>query len=246
MVAVTAAAVVYEAQVVQFARANVALVRKWERDWAAFVAEASRPVMALPPMRRDMRAAVHLLAAAYRMDTESVDEEPHRSVILRKRADTRVPTLLLSDACMAQPTTTKPPAAIATATPTPPPALPAPAAARPAPATAWGTVTRLPAASLATAPVNAVRLRGVDPDADLHTLSGLLQSALGPRTFELKRIDRTTVVLLPLGAAPHDMAQHEVLLASLRDTLADSLSFLFGAIDLCWGTFVRRHARRTR
>ncbi|KAJ8514825.1 hypothetical protein ONZ45_g7677 [Pleurotus djamor] len=46
------------------------------------------------PMER--RKFVHDLATVYRLDTQMVDQEPHRSVQLLRRLDTRLPTPTLS------------------------------------------------------------------------------------------------------------------------------------------------------
>ncbi|KAJ6571770.1 hypothetical protein B0H19DRAFT_1131102 [Mycena capillaripes] len=52
----------------------------------------------MPP---DHRKFVHDVAKVYRMDTQTVHQEPHRSVQLVRRFDTKVPKLLLSAALVA-------------------------------------------------------------------------------------------------------------------------------------------------
>ena len=47
-------------------------------------------------MPETKRKFVHDLAAIYRIDTQMVDQEPHRSVQLLRRIDSRVPSPLLS------------------------------------------------------------------------------------------------------------------------------------------------------
>ncbi|KAI6003474.1 hypothetical protein F5J12DRAFT_154915 [Pisolithus orientalis] len=47
----------------------------------------------MPPERRKF---VQSLASVYRVDTAEVDQEPHRSVQLMRRIDTRIPVPLLS------------------------------------------------------------------------------------------------------------------------------------------------------
>lgn len=49
-------------------------------------------------MPEQKRKFVHDLAGVYRMDTQMVDQEPHRSVQLLRRIDSRVPAPLLSAA----------------------------------------------------------------------------------------------------------------------------------------------------
>ncbi|KAF8548822.1 hypothetical protein OG21DRAFT_1479066 [Imleria badia] len=66
-----------------------------ERAFADFVT-SDRRTQVLPHMPPERRKFVHDLASVYRMDTVMVDQEPHRSVRLIRRIDTRVPVPLLS------------------------------------------------------------------------------------------------------------------------------------------------------
>ncbi|KAG6379878.1 hypothetical protein JVT61DRAFT_10439 [Boletus reticuloceps] len=66
-----------------------------EKAFADFVT-SDRRMQVLPHMPPDRRKFVHDLAVVYRMDTAMVDQEPHRSVQLIRRIDTRIPTPLLS------------------------------------------------------------------------------------------------------------------------------------------------------
>ncbi|KAF8137091.1 hypothetical protein EV363DRAFT_1428042 [Boletus edulis] len=66
-----------------------------EKAFADFVT-SDRRSQVLPHMPPDRRKFVHDLAVVYRMDTAMVDQEPHRSVQLIRRIDTRIPTPLLS------------------------------------------------------------------------------------------------------------------------------------------------------
>ncbi|KAF8957390.1 hypothetical protein BDZ97DRAFT_1906818 [Flammula alnicola] len=91
----SAAAVTYSDELVAFARSNNKFLPVVEKAFADFVASEKR-TQVLPHMPPDRRKFVHDLAAVYRMDTQMVDQEPHRSVQLLRRVDTRVPTPLLS------------------------------------------------------------------------------------------------------------------------------------------------------
>jgi len=64
-------------------------------DSFSFISSGKR-TQVLPHMPPDRRKFVHDLAALYRMDTQMVDQEPHRSVQLLRRVDTRIPTPVLS------------------------------------------------------------------------------------------------------------------------------------------------------
>ena len=57
---------------------------------------SDKKIQVLPHMPEQKRKFVHDLAAVYRMDTQMVDQEPHRSVQLIRRIDSRIPSPLLS------------------------------------------------------------------------------------------------------------------------------------------------------
>ncbi|KAJ7637122.1 hypothetical protein FB45DRAFT_908302 [Roridomyces roridus] len=86
--------------VLAFARANPKFVSVVEKAFADFVA-SEKKMQVLPHMPPDRRKFVHDVAAIYRMDTQMVDQEPHRSVQLLRRFDTKVPSPLLSAALAA-------------------------------------------------------------------------------------------------------------------------------------------------
>ncbi|KAI9457906.1 hypothetical protein HD554DRAFT_2029782 [Boletus coccyginus] len=75
-----------------------------ERAFADFVT-SDRRTQVLPHMPPERRKFVHDLASVYRMDTVMVDQEPHRSVQLIRRIDTRVPSPLLSQSVASTPST---------------------------------------------------------------------------------------------------------------------------------------------
>ncbi|THH11345.1 hypothetical protein EW146_g8072 [Bondarzewia mesenterica] len=87
--------VVYHDELAMFAKANVKFLALVEKTLAEFVT-SDKKVQVLPHMPPERRKFVHDLAAVYRMDIQMVDQEPHRSVQLIRRLDTRIPTPLLS------------------------------------------------------------------------------------------------------------------------------------------------------
>ncbi|KAG1729490.1 uncharacterized protein EDB91DRAFT_1159352 [Suillus paluster] len=89
------AKVTYNEDLVAFARAYGKFVALVEKTFADFVVSDKR-TQVLPHMPPDRRKFVHDLASIYRMDTQMVDQEPHRSVQLLRRIDTRIPNPLLS------------------------------------------------------------------------------------------------------------------------------------------------------
>lgn len=89
------AKVTYNDDLVTFARVNGKFVGLVEKTFADFITSDKR-TQVLPHMPPERRKFVHDLASIYRMDTQMVDQEPHRSVQLIRRVDTRIPTPLLS------------------------------------------------------------------------------------------------------------------------------------------------------
>ncbi|KIY66766.1 hypothetical protein CYLTODRAFT_491180 [Cylindrobasidium torrendii FP15055 ss-10] len=86
---------VYSEDLLAFGRANDKFVALVERTFKEFVASAKK-IQVLPHMPGERRQFVLGLAEVYRMDTQMVDQEPHRSVQLIRRIDTRMPAPLLS------------------------------------------------------------------------------------------------------------------------------------------------------
>ncbi|KAF8802315.1 hypothetical protein BYT27DRAFT_7112793, partial [Phlegmacium glaucopus] len=90
-----AMAVTYTDELSGFARVNPKFLSLVERTFADFITSEKRTNV-LPHMPLDRRKFVHDLASVYRMDTQMIDQEPHRSVQVIRRIDTRIPTPLLS------------------------------------------------------------------------------------------------------------------------------------------------------
>ncbi|KAJ8488026.1 hypothetical protein ONZ51_g3817 [Trametes cubensis] len=87
--------VTYNDDLVAFARVNAKFCSIVEKSFADFLASDKKSQI-LPHMPEAKRKFVHDLAAVYRIDTQMVDQEPHRSVQLLRRIDSRVPSPLLS------------------------------------------------------------------------------------------------------------------------------------------------------
>ncbi|KAK7019052.1 FKBP12-associated protein 1-like protein [Favolaschia claudopus] len=96
------AAVTWPDEVLAFGRANPKFVGVVEKAFADFVA-SDKKMQVLPHMPVERRKFVHDVAAIYRMDSQMVDQEPHRSVQLLRRFDTKVPTPPLSAALASSP-----------------------------------------------------------------------------------------------------------------------------------------------
>ncbi|KAE9400334.1 hypothetical protein BT96DRAFT_965353 [Gymnopus androsaceus JB14] len=88
-------AATYSDEVVAFSRTNAKFLTLVEDTLAEFV-KSSRTKQVLPSMPMEKRSFVHNLASVYRLDSQMVDQDPHRSVQIIRRIDTRIPNPLLS------------------------------------------------------------------------------------------------------------------------------------------------------
>ncbi|KAF5336563.1 hypothetical protein D9611_006507 [Ephemerocybe angulata] len=87
--------VVYNDELVAFARANPRFLSVVEKAFSDFISSDKRHQV-LPHMPPEKRKIAHDLANIYRMDTQLIDQEPQRSVQLIRRIDTRIPSPVLS------------------------------------------------------------------------------------------------------------------------------------------------------
>ncbi|WVQ98382.1 hypothetical protein IAU59_005505 [Kwoniella sp. CBS 9459] len=85
----------YEDELKNFAAANHAFVKTVETTFEDFF-KGPRQTMVLPHMPIAKRTFVMSLAEHYRLTRELIDQEPNRSVQIRRRVDTRIPSPLLS------------------------------------------------------------------------------------------------------------------------------------------------------
>ncbi|KAJ3566139.1 hypothetical protein NP233_g7178 [Leucocoprinus birnbaumii] len=85
----------YSDDLLSFGRINPKFLGVVEKAFADFLG-SQRRTQVLPHMPPDRRKFVQELATYYRLDVQLVDQEPHRSVQLIRRLDTRLPSPLLS------------------------------------------------------------------------------------------------------------------------------------------------------
>ncbi|KZV76711.1 hypothetical protein PENSPDRAFT_731024 [Peniophora sp. CONT] len=87
----------YSDELREFARSTThgKFVGVVEKAFSDFLT-SDKKAQTLPHMPEPRRRFVYALAAVYRMDAQMVDAEPHRSVQIIRRIDSRIPTPLLS------------------------------------------------------------------------------------------------------------------------------------------------------
>ncbi|KAG8881916.1 FKBP12-associated protein [Tulasnella sp. 332] len=169
----------YSEGLISFSKVNSTFLNTAEKALHEFITSDKRMII-LPPMPLPRRQFIRGLAEVYRLDGEDVDQEPRRSVQLRRRIDSRIPPTLLSTVIR------PPPIASATANssttpvkmawgqkPPPPSNAAAAIAARPSPSnhSAW---TAVPARPMSTGPSlgGNVPSRPITPQAGLSGPTG--------------------------------------------------------------------------
>ncbi|VDC07404.1 unnamed protein product [Peniophora sp. CBMAI 1063] len=142
-------ATTYSDELRDFARstAHGKFVGVVEKAFADFLA-SDKKAQTLPHMPEPRRRFVYALASVYRMDAQMVDAEPHRSVQIIRRIDSRIPVPLLSTAIAQQPQRASTTAAWGAKLVTPQPApVTGPAASR-----GWRSVVAQPGSVIKPAP----------------------------------------------------------------------------------------------
>ncbi|SCV73947.1 BQ2448_6377 [Microbotryum intermedium] len=91
----------YDPQTLSFYSMNVAWCTSIEKDLVDFV-NTDKPTLHLPVMKRPQRQFAHELAELFDLRSESLDEEPRRSVVVHRQSNTGIPVPNLADALAAQ------------------------------------------------------------------------------------------------------------------------------------------------
>lgn len=87
----------YSEELVEFAKGNMEFISKVEAKLATIIAKKDK-VTFLPPMKEKQRWLCHELATHhYKLDTQSLDKEPYRSVYIYLTDAARVPQPVLSE-----------------------------------------------------------------------------------------------------------------------------------------------------
>ncbi|CAG8711686.1 18869_t:CDS:10 [Dentiscutata erythropus] len=88
----------YDEELLKYFGANKEWAKNIESTLGDFILKSDKPTLNLTPMKAPHRGFIHGLCAHYSLKSESVDVEPFRSVIIKKKADSAIPLVLLSQA----------------------------------------------------------------------------------------------------------------------------------------------------
>ncbi len=81
---------------IHLGRASPNLIMRLEKTFDDFIKNPNSHKYSFPPMDRLQRQIIHELCKPYNLDSESMDREPYRNVIVTKRRDSKTPPVLLS------------------------------------------------------------------------------------------------------------------------------------------------------
>ncbi|CAG8480945.1 11485_t:CDS:10 [Cetraspora pellucida] len=88
----------YEEELLKYFGTNKEWAKNIESTLGDFILKSDKSTLNLTPMKASHRGFIHGLSAHYSLKSESVDVEPFRSVIIKKKADSAIPLVLLSQA----------------------------------------------------------------------------------------------------------------------------------------------------
>ncbi|GAA5991452.1 hypothetical protein JCM11641_005210 [Rhodosporidiobolus odoratus] len=93
--------VVYETQTLEYAARNLKWALEIEKEMKEFVEDTERVTLRFPAMKREQRQFVYEMTEAFSLRSESLDPEPHRSILTHRTPTCGVPSPSLTGALAA-------------------------------------------------------------------------------------------------------------------------------------------------
>jgi len=207
----------YHRSLFDYCSKNLPFALKVEETMRSFLKDEKRAIYNFPPMKRDQREFLHVLGKYYNFLTESVDLEPRRSVILRKKTDSKEPEILL--------TTLYKKGDWATATTTS-------SVSDHKDNSHEKSEFPLERPKIFAFPINAIIMQGVDSSISLQSLEEVVKD-LFSYPFDIAKVDLTSVVILP-DSPSSDVYLLEEILIKIMGALKAGLVGVYTNIEYCW------------
>ncbi|CAG8492678.1 42168_t:CDS:2 [Gigaspora margarita] len=86
----------YDEELLKYFGANKEWAKNIESTLGDFILKSDKPTLNLTPMKASHRGFIHGLCTYYSLKSESVDVEPFRSVIIKKKADSAISSMTLT------------------------------------------------------------------------------------------------------------------------------------------------------
>jgi transcriptional repressor NF-X1 len=175
--------------------------------------KSQKPTLNFPPMKPPHRKFVHILCAHYRLSSESIDVEPKRSIVVKKKADTIIPPILLSQAYINYNKSNSSNSTSSATSSTAPEQL----------------------VRKQKQPFNAIYLSEIQPGMTIEELHKIIEPLMGRNKFQIKRVSDSDMTVLPLVGSMH-MDELESLLAKLKLLFKDLIVVkgIASWVELCW------------
>ncbi|CAG8542480.1 2165_t:CDS:2 [Paraglomus occultum] len=196
----------YEENLVNMYSKNKVWAKNLENVIGEFIT-SDKQTLNLPAMKGPFRKFVHELCGHYRLASESVDVEPYRSVILRKKPESRIPSLLLSQAAISPNQASQSTSTTASVT---------------------ATSVRKP-----KQPVNALYLSELSCGLSKEECQKHVEPLMGKLSFVIKWVNENDAYILPSMTAM-GMDEVELTLTRLKHALNDGLKGIAQSVELCW------------
>ncbi|KAG9293447.1 hypothetical protein G9A89_009171 [Geosiphon pyriformis] len=213
----TKPALKYSDEFVKYYNANKEWARNIETILNDFM-KSEKQALDLKPMKSTHRKFIHELCTHYKLASESVDIEPHRSVYIKKKPESTPPLIPLSQALSNQLTSSgvvavNPPIPISSSSSSPLEQLP-----------------RKP-----KQPVNGLYLAELTFGITHEELQRELEPILGRFKYVVKWVAEDDAVVLPI-AGSMQMDELETLLMRLKTTVKEALvpKATVAWVELCW------------
>jgi transcriptional repressor NF-X1 len=177
--------------------------------------KSEKPTLNLPPMKPPHRNFIHGLCVHYRLSSESVDIEPKRSVVVKKKADTIIPPILLSQAYVNYNNKS-----VSSSNST-------------ASATSSTALEQL--VRKQKQPINAIYLSELQFGMTIEELHKAIEPLMGKNKFQIKWLSENDAIVLPSIGSTH-MDDLENLLSKLK-LLVKELIVAKGTaawVEFCW------------
>jgi transcriptional repressor NF-X1 len=176
--------------------------------------KSEKPTLNLPPMRPPHRKFVHILCVHYRLSSESIDVEPKRSVVVKKKADTIIPPILLSQAYNNYNNKSNNSNSASSAT---------------------SSTTLEQSVRKQKQPINAIYLSEIQTGMTKEELHKVIEPLMGKNKFQIKWVSDSDVTIIPLVGTMH-MDELENLLAKLKLLFKDLIVMkgIASWVECCW------------
>ncbi|CAG8623780.1 1590_t:CDS:2 [Funneliformis caledonium] len=199
----------YEDDLFKYFAVNKEWARNIETTLGDFIMKSEKPTLNLPPMKSPHRKFIHMLCVHYRLSSEGVDVEPMRSVVVKKKNDTIIPPILLSQAYSNYNNKSNSSAASSTA---------------------LEQLVRKP-----KQPVNAIYLAELQFGMTIEELHEAIEPLMGKCRFQIKWVSDADAIVLPSVGSFH-MDELEIFLVKLKTLVKDLIvpKGIVAWVELCW------------